>query len=455
MARDAIVGVEQDVTKGNLTHAITLLAIPMVLEMVMESVFAVVDVFFVGRLGPEAIAAVGLTESLLTMVYALGLGLAAPTTAIVARRIGERNRRAAADAAVQANAIGLVLGGVMGVCGAVLAPSLLRLMGASTAVVEVGGPYASILLGTNAVILLLFLNNAVFRGAGDPALSLRALWIANGINIVLDPCLIFGLGPFPELGLTGAALATTVGRGIGVVYQMNALARGRGKIRISRQQIRLDPAIIARLLRLSIGGVGQNLVATASWIGLVRILAAFGSSAVAGYTIAVRVLLFVLLPSWGLSNAAATLVGQNLGARKPKRAQRSVLLTGSYNMVFLGAITVVFVAIPGPVVALFTDDPVVLAVGADCLQIISYGFVFYAWEMVAVQAFNGAGDTATPTWINLVCFWACQLPLAYVLAHRTPMGENGVFAAVAISYSLSAVIGMWLFLRGGWKTREV
>jgi Na+-driven multidrug efflux pump len=246
-----------------------------------------------------------------------------------------------------------------------------------------------------------------------------------------------------------------VGRGIGVIYQMVALSRGRGKIRISRQQLRLDPGIIARLLRLSIGGVGQNVVATASWIGLVRILAAFGSSAVAGYTIAVRVLLFVLLPSWGLSNAAATLVGQNLGARKPKRAERSVLLTGSYNMIFLGAITVVFVAIPDLVVALFTDDPVVLAVGADCLQIISYGFVFYAWEMVAVQAFNGAGDTTTPTWINLVCFWACQIPLAYVLAHHTAMGENGVFAAVAFSYSLSAVIGMLLFLRGGWKARKV
>jgi putative MATE family efflux protein len=454
-ARDAIVGVEQDVTQGSLTHAITILAIPMVLEMVMESIFAVADVFFVGRLGSEAVAAVGLTESLLTMVYALGLGLAAPTTAMVARRIGEKNRKAAANVAVQANAIGLALGGIMGVAGAMLAPSLLRLMGASAAVVEVGGPYAALLLGTNTVILLLFLNNAVLRGAGDPALSLRALWLANGINIVLDPCLIFGLGPFPELGLTGAAVATTLGRGIGVVYQMVALGRGRGKIRISRERLRFDPAVIARLLRLSIGGVGQNVVATASWIGLVRILATFGSSAVAGYTIAIRVLLFVLLPSWGLSNAAATLVGQNLGARKPDRAQRSVLLTGSYNMVFLGAVTLVFVAIPDLVVSLFTDDPVVLAIGADCLEIISYGFIFYAWEMVAVQAFNGAGDTTTPTWINLVCFWACQIPLAYVLSHLTPMGENGVFTAVAISYSLSAVIGMWLFLKGGWKAREI
>jgi len=454
-ARDAIAGVEHDVTEGHLTHAITVLAIPMVLEMVMESIFAVADVFFVGRLGPEAVAAVGLTESLLTVVYALGLGLAAPTTAMVARRIGEKNRKAAASAAVQANAIGLALGVLMGVVGAVLAPSLLRLMGASAAVVEAGEPYAAVLLGTNVVILLLFLNNAVLRGAGDPALSLRALWLANGINIVLDPCLIFGLGPFPELGLTGAAVATALGRGIGVVYQIVALGRGRGKILISRDRIRLDPSIIARLLRLSIGGVGQNVVATASWIGLVRILAAFGSSAVAGYTIAVRVLLFVLLPSWGLSNAAATLVGQNLGARKPGRAQRSVLLTGSYNMVFLGAVTLVFVAIPDLVIALFTDDPVVLAVGADCLEIMSYGFVFYAWEMVAVQAFNGAGDTTTPTWINVVCFWACQIPLAYGLAHWTPMGASGVFAAVAISYSLSAVIGMSLFLRGGWKAREV
>jgi putative MATE family efflux protein len=454
-ARDAIAGVEQDVTEGSLTHAITLLAIPMVLEMVMESIFAVADVFFVGRLGPDAVAAVGLTESLLTMVYALGLGLAAPTTAMVARRIGEKNRKAAANVAVQAIAIGLALGGIMGAVGAVLAPSLLGLMGASATVVEVGGPYAAVLLGTNAVILLLFLNNAVLRGAGDPALSLRALWLANGINIVLDPCLIFGLGPFPELGLTGAAIATTLGRGIGVVYQMVALGRGRGKIRIPRERIRLDRTVIAKLLRLSIGGVGQNVVATASWIGLVRILATFGSSAVAGYTIAVRVLLFVLLPSWGLSNAAATLVGQSLGARKPQRAQRSVLLTGGYNMIFLGAVTLVFVAIPDLVVALFTDDPVVLAVGADCLEIISYGFVFYAWEMVAMQAFNGAGDTTTPTWINLICFWACQIPLAYVLAHHTRMGENGVFAAVAISSSLSAVIGMSLFLRGGWKAREV
>ncbi|MDY7095959.1 MAG: MATE family efflux transporter [Acidobacteriota bacterium] len=452
---EALRGTDEDYTEGSLSRAITLLAIPMVLEMVMESIFAVADIFFVGRLGAEAVATVGLTESLLTVIYSLAVGLSMPAAAMVARRIGEKRPEEAAVAAVQGWFVALVAALGLGLPGAIYAPDLLRLMGASDAVLAQGTMYTRIMLGSNAVIFLLFLNNAVFRGAGDATSAMRALWLANAINLVLDPCLIFGLGPFPELGLTGAAIATATGRGIGVLYQLRVLHRGVGRVRITAAQLRWQGDVMLRLLRLSIGGIGQYLVATASWIALVRITATFGSAALAGYTIGLRLIVFALLPSWGLGNAAATLVGQCLGAGKPDRAARAVWVSGLYNMVFLGLVSVAFIAFPRPLIALFTDQPEVLDIGASCLRIVAYGYLFYAWEMVLVQSFNGAGDTTTPTYINLFSFWICQIPMAYALAHYTPMGVDGVFAAVAVSYSIAAVIALVLFRRGTWKTRVV
>jgi putative MATE family efflux protein len=453
--KEALGGTQQDFTEGSISRGIALLAIPMVLEMTMESIFAVVDVFFVSRLGEDAIATVGLTEGMLTLIYAVAIGLSMGTTAMVARRFGEKHPAAAGTVAVQSIMLGLLVAGVVGVGGAFSASRLLELMGATSGIIETGSGYTSVLLATNVVIMLIFLNNAVFRGAGDATIAMRALWIANGINIVLDPCLIFGLGPFPEMGLTGAAVATSIGRGSGVVYQLFKLHHPGSRIRLTARDWRLDLHVMTRLVRVSFGGVLQFLVETASFVGLVRIVAYFGSTALAGYTIGVRIIVFAFLPAWGLSNAAATLVGQNLGARKPDRAERSVWLTGVYNMVFLGAVSIVFIVFAEPLVRLFSTDPGVVAAGVDCLRIISYGYVFFAWGMVTVQSFNGAGDTMTPTWINLFCFWICQIPLAYYLARTIDMGPRGVYWAIAICYSISAVIGILLFRRGRWKSREV
>lgn len=453
--KEALGGTEQDFTEGNISRGIALLAIPMVLEMTMESIFAVVDVFFVSRLGEEAIATVGLTEGMLTLIYAVAIGLSMGTTAMVARRFGEKDPRAAGTVAVQSIVLGLLMAVGVGIVGAHGASRLLELMGATTGIIATGSGYTSVLLATNVVIMLIFLNNAVFRGAGDASIAMRALWIANGINIVLDPCLIFGLGPFPEMGLTGAAVATSIGRGTGVVYQLVRLHRPGSRIQLSLRDWGFDPQVMLRLLRVSFGGVLQFLVETASFVGLVRIVAFFGPTALAGYTIGVRIIVFAFLPAWGLSNAAATLVGQNLGARKPERAERSVWLTGVYNMLFLGAVSIVFITFAEPLVRLFSNEAGVVASGVDCLRIISYGYIFFAWGMVTVQSFNGAGDTMTPTWINLFCFWICQIPLAYYLARTVEMGPRGVFWAIAICYSISAVLGILLFRRGRWKTREV
>ncbi len=452
---EAVGGTQQDFTEGNLSRGVALLAIPMVLEMTMESVFAVVDIFCVARLGEDAISTVGLTEAILCLIYAVAIGLAMGTTAMIARRIGEKDTEAAGTVAVQSIVLSGIVAAVIGLGGGLAAPHLLRLMGASAEIVDTGSAYTTILLATNAVIMLLFINNAIFRGAGDASLAMRSLWLANGINIVLDPCLIFGWGPFPELGLTGAAVATTIGRGTAVVYQFLALARGRGRLRVRTSQWRLDLPVLLGLARVSAGGVLQFLVETASFVLLVRLVARFGSTALAGYTIGIRIIVFVFLPAWGLSNAAATLVGQSLGARKPERAERAVWLTGVYNMIFLGLVSVVFITFPGPLVRLFHADPGVVAVGIDCLRTISYGYIFFAWGMVTVQCFNGAGDTMTPTWVNLFCFWLFQIPLAYYLAETVEMGPLGVFWAIAISYSMSAVIGLALFRHGRWKTRAV
>src|SRR5262249_36951121 len=425
--REALRGSHQDYTTGNLNRAIILLAIPMVLEMVLESLFAVVDVFWVGRLGPDAVATVGITESLLSLVFAVGLGLSLSTTAMVARRIGEKDPKAAAVAGVQAIVLGLSVSLLIGIPCLFFAPNLLHLMGASPQIVEVGSGYARIALGGSGAILLLFLNNAIFRGAGDAAIAMRLLWVSNIINLILDPCLIFGLGPFPKLGVTGAALATFTGRSIGVLYQFYRLLRGSERIRILREQIRVDFEVLFRLLRVSLTGILQFAIAHTSWIGLVRIVSVFGSAALAGYTIAIRILIFVILPSWGLSNAAATLVGQNLGAKQPERAEKSVWRTGLYNMIFLGAVGVFFVIFAEPVIRLFTHDAEVIPLAVSALRIFSYGNIGYAYAMVMLQAFNGAGDTVTPTIVNFFAFWMLEIPLAYFLAIHTEMRAHGVY----------------------------
>jgi len=453
--RESLRGSHQDFTKGSLNRAILLLAIPMVLEMVLESLFAVVDVFWVGRLGADAVATIGLTESMMSLVFAVGLGLALSTTAMVARRIGEKDPEGAAVAGVQAIVLGLSVSLLVGIPCFFYGADLLRLMGASPQIVAVGGNYARIALGGSGAIMMLFLNNGIFRGAGDAAIAMRLLWVSNIINLMLDPCLIFGVGPFPKLGVTGAAVATLTGRSIGVLYQFYRLMRGTERIRILRRQIRLNLQVLWRLLRVSLTGILQFAIANTSWIALVRIVSIFGSAALAGYTIGIRVVIFVLLPSWGLSNAAATLVGQNLGAKQPERAETSVWRTGFYNMLFLGAIGIFFLIFATPVVGLFTQDPVVVPLAAACLRIISTGNIGYAYGMVMLQAFNGAGDTVTPTWVYFFGFWLLEIPLAYVLAIHTGLHANGVYVSIVVAEGAIAVAGVLLFRRGRWKQQKI
>jgi putative MATE family efflux protein len=452
---EAVRGSHQDYTDGSLNRAILLLAVPMVLEMVLESLFAVVDVAWVGRLGADAVATVGLTESMLSLVFAVGLGLSLSTTAMVARRIGEKDPEGAAVAAVQAIFLGLMLSLAIGLPCLLFAPNLLRLMGASPEIVAVGSGYARICLGGSCAVLLLFLNNATFRGAGDAAIAMRLLWVSNIINLILDPCLIFGWGPFPRLGVTGAALATLIGRSIGVAYQFYRLLKGTERIRILLRQVRIRFDVLWRLVRVSLTGILQFAIAHTSWIGLVRIVSTFGAAAIAGYTIAIRIVIFAILPSWGLSNAAATLVGQNLGAGKPDRAEAAVWRTGLYNMILLGSIGVFFILFAEPVVRLFIRDPFVVALGATCLRIVSYGNLGYAYFMVMMQAFNGAGDTITPTVVNFFGFWLFEIPLAYALAKPLRMKSNGVFYSIAIAESAMAIASAILFKRGKWKAQKI
>ncbi|MCA9738692.1 MAG: MATE family efflux transporter [Gemmatimonadota bacterium] len=449
---DALRGRGGSPTEGPLTTAILLLAIPMVLEMVMESIFAVVDIFFVSRLGADAVAAVGITESLMTMVYTLAMGLSIGVTATVARRIGEGDREAASRATAQGMVLGGLLALALGVLGAWKAPDLLRLMGATPSVVDAGQGYARVLLGTNGVIMLLFLLNAAFRGAGDAAIAMRVLWLANGINLILDPALIFGLGPFPELGVTGAAVATSIGRGAAVCVQIVTLFRLSDRLRLGLRHFRPRVDVMARLVRLSATGTFQIFVGTASWIGLVRVLAGFGPEAVAGYTLAIRVVMFALLPAWGLSNAAATMVGQNMGAGLPERAERSVWQACWMNMAFLGTVGLFFVVFARPLIGLFGVDAVTAGFARDALRIVSAGFLFYAFGMTLTQAFNGAGDAWTPTWLNVLCFWMWEIPLAWGLAFRGELGAHGVFVAIAVAYATLAVFAAVLFRRGRWKT---
>jgi putative MATE family efflux protein len=453
--REALRGSHQDFTSVSLNRAILLLAIPMVLEMVLESLFAVVDVFWVGRLGADAVATIGLTESLLSLVFAVGLGLSMSTTAMVARRIGEKDPEGAAVAAVQAITLGVATTILVGVPGFLFAPQLLKLMGGSPQLVATGSGYARIALGGSGAIMMLFLNNAIFRGAGDAAIAMRLLWVSNIINLVLDPCLIFGLGPFPKLGVTGAALATLTGRSIGVFYQFYRLMRGSERIRILRSQLRVNLDVLVRLLRVSLLGIAQFAIAHTSWIGLVRIVSVFGSAALAGYTIAIRIVIFIILPSWGLSNAAATLVGQNLGAKRPDRAEQSVWRTGFYNMLFLGSVGLFFILFAEPVVRLFTQDPTVIPLAASCLRIVSCGNIGFAYGMVMLQAFNGAGDTLTPTWVNLFGFWILEIPLAYFLAIPAHLQSKGVFISIVVAEGAIAIAGAILFKRGRWKLQKI
>jgi len=453
--RESLRGSQRDYTTGPIGRAIIMLAIPMVLEMCMESIFAVVDIKWVSYLGADAMATVGLTESMLTLIYAIAIGLSIGATAMVARRIGEHNPDGAARAAVQALALALTVSLVLALIGAPLAPKLLSLMGASPAVVARGAGFTRVMLACNLTVVMLFMINAIFRGSGDAAIAMRVLWLANAINIVLGPCFIFGLGPFPKLGIVGAAVATNIGRGTGALYAFSRLLRKGGRFEIKRSHFRIEPAIMARLVRLSATGTFQVFIGMASWIGLVRTISSFGTNAVAGYIIGIRVILFALLPSWGMSNAAATMVGQALGAKKPDRAERAVWKAGFYNLIFLGSVGLIFVLFARQIVGLFTHDPNVLPYGVDCLRIVAYGFLFYAYGMVLTQSFNGAGDTWTPTIINLFVFWLWELPLAYVLAIVFGIGPRGVFLAIMIAFSTLAIVSALVFRQGKWKAKAV
>lgn len=452
---DALRGSHQDFSSGDLNRSILLLAIPMMLEMVLESLFAVVDTFWVGQLGSDAVAAVGLTESVMALVFAIGLGVALSTTAMVARRIGEKDPEQAAISAVQAIVLGLLLSLAMGIPGGILAPRLLRLMGATPSIVAVGTSYARIALGGCGAILMLFLNNAIFRGAGDAAIAMRLLWVSNIINLILDPCFIFGLGPFHRFGITGAALATLTGRSIGVLYQFWRLLRGTERIHVLARHLRLNVAVFGRLLRISLTGILQFIVSNTSWIGLVRIVSVFGGAAIAGYTIAIRIFIFYTLPLWGFSNAAATLVGQSLGAGDPERAEQAVWRTGIYCMAILAAIGVVLFIFAAPVAGIFVHDPAVVATGAMALRIFVCGNIAYAWVMVTLQAFNGSGDTVTPTFVYFFGFWVLELPLAWFLAHGLHMRERGAYIAVVVAETAIAMGSLIMFRRGRWRTQRI
>jgi putative MATE family efflux protein len=453
--RDAVRGTNADYTRIPMRRAVFLLAVPMVLELVLESTFAVVDIWFVAKLGSSAVATVGLTETFLFLLYAIAMGLAMAVTAVVARRVGEGQREAAAVTAVQAILIALLVSVPFAVIGIVWAQDLLRLMGADAWTLEHGYVYMQWMLGGNVVIMLLFVINAIYRGAGDAAIAMRVLWVANGLNIVLDPILIFGLGPIPAMGIEGAAIATNIGRGAGVAMQLWILFRGGHHIHVLSSQLALRSAILFNIVRTSLGGIGQMIIAMTSWIFLMRILAGVGSEAVAGATIAIRIMMFVMMPAWGMSNAAATLVGQNLGAHQTGRAEAAVWRIGGYNMAYLIAVSVVFFLFPDRLIAIFSDDPAVIAIGGEWLRILSYSFFVYGWWMVTVQAFNGAGDTATPTWINLVFFWLIQIPLSYYLAIELGWQQSGVFWGVFVSETAVGLFTLWLFTHGKWKTAKV
>lgn len=442
-------------TEGSIARATFLLAVPMILEMAMESVFAIVDIFFVASLGAEAVATVGLTESVISLLYAMAIGLSMGATAMVARRIGENSPEAAAFVAGQVLWIGVGVSVLVGLFGFLYAESILRMMGAEQSVIDMGTSYTQLMLGGCFTIVFLFLNNAIFRGAGDASLAMRALVLANVINIILDPCFIFGWGPFPEMGVTGAAVATNIGRGIGLLYQFYYLFASNRRIQLVLKDFVIKLAVIMTLLRISVGGIAQFLIATASWVFLMRLVSVYGSDAVAGYTIAIRVMMFVILPAWGLSNAVATLVGQNLGAHKIERAVSTVWQVAKYNVAYMLLVAAVLIVMPRSIMEVFTTQPQAVAYGIDALRIMSYSFGFMGLGMVAIQAFNGAGDTVTPMWINGFCYWMVQIPAAYWMATRLAMGPYGVFWSIFIAEILMGIVGVAFFMRGRWKYQTV
>jgi MATE family, multidrug efflux pump len=453
--KDAIRGTEADYTQIDIKKAIFLLAVPMILELVMESTFAVVDIYFVGKLGPSAVATVGLTETYMFLLYSIAMGLSMAVTAIIARRIGEKNKEDAGTSAIQSIFLAVLISIPFAAAGIFFSKALLTLMGADQWSIDHGFGYTQWMLGGNVVIVLLFIINSIFRGAGDAAIAMRVLWIANGLNIVLDPLLIFGWGPVPALGIQGAAIATTMGRGVGVGVQLWTLFKGGKHIRAKRTQLYWDAKTILHIVRTSLGGVGQMIVAMTSWIFLMRILAAVGSEAVAGATIALRIMMFTMMPAWGLSNAAATLVGQNLGAGNPDRAEATVWKIGFYNMIFLIGVSIIYFFFNNSLMTIFSDADGVIAIGGEWLRIISYSYFVYGWWMVSVQAFNGAGDTKTPTYINLVFFWLIEIPLSYFLAITLGWEQSGVFWGVFIAETSVGLFTLWLFNKGSWKTAKV
>lgn len=451
----ALKGTENDFTTGGLNRAIVILSVPMILEMTGEALFAVVDVFFVGRVSVNAVATLGLTEAVLMLVYSIAVGLSMAATAMVARRVGEHKPKEAAKAAVQSIILAVIISAVICVVGGFYSDHILKLMGGTPDLIEEGSGYTKIMLMGNFSIMLLFLLNAIFRGAGNAALAMRSLLIANGCNLILDPCFIFGLGPFPELGVAGAAVATNTGRTLGVVYQLYHLAKGTSVVKIAWHQMTLQRDLMIRLIKVSIGGVSQYIIGSASWIFLMRIVAIFGTDIVAGYTFATRIIFFTILPSWGLANAAATLVGQNLGAKQPGRAEKSVWNCALYNMYFLAIIAVVFGYWAEEFVGIFTDEAAVLDFGAISLRYICFGYIFFAYGMVINQAFNGAGDTRTPTVISLFSYWLFELPLAYWMSVTLNWGPKGVLVALALSIAAYATASIVIFRRGRWKTVQI
>ncbi|WP_431158164.1 MATE family efflux transporter [Winogradskyella poriferorum] len=451
----AVTGKEQDFTTGSIRKAVFMLSIPMILEMLMESIFAIVDIFYVSQVSVNAVATIGLTESVITLVYAVAIGLSMAATAIVARRIGEKDNEGASQAAVQVIFLGIGVAAIISVIGILFPKDILSLMGGEPDLIEEGYGYTQVLLGGNVTIMLLFLINAIFRGAGDASVAMWALVVSNGLNIILDPLFIFGLGPVPEFGVKGAAIATTIGRGTAVIFQLLVLFYGWSRIKIGFNDIVLRLGVMLNLIRVSLGGIGQFLIGTSSWVFLMRIMSEFGSEVLAGYTIAIRVIMFTMMPAWGMSNAAATLVGQNLGALKPDRAEQSVWKTGKYSAIFMGMVSVFYLVFAPHIIGLFTTVPEVIVNGALCLRIIAAGYIFYGYGMVIINAFNGAGDTKTPTYINFFCFWLFQLPVAYVLALTLELGPLGVFLAITLAEVLITVSGILLFKKGGWKATKV
>lgn len=451
----AVTGKQTEFTTGSIRKAIFMLSIPMILEMMMESIFAIVDIAYVSQVSVNAVATIGLTESVITLVYAVAIGLSMAATAVIARRIGEKDVQGARKSAVQAIALGVVVSVLVGIVGFLYAKEILALMGAEPDLIADGYGYTQLLIGGNITILLLFLINAIFRGAGDASIAMWALVLSNGLNIILDPIFIFGWGPIPEYGVMGAAIATNIGRGTAVLFQLAVLFFGWSRIKIGFSDIVIRLKVMWNLIKVSLGGIAQFLIGTSSWIFLMRMMSEFGSEVLAGYTIAIRVMLFTLMPSWGMSNAAATLVGQNLGAGKPERAETSVWKTGKYNAYFMGVVSLIYLFFAYDIVGWFNDNQVVIENGGLCLQIIAAGYIFYAYGMVVTQAFNGAGDTGTPTKINLVSFWLFQLPLAYLAAIIFELGAMGVFIAITAAEVLLAVISMVWFRKGNWKKVQV